>query len=76
MSASPVSDTCGFAAPSGQACGKPATLTAVMASDLTKSRLFYGGRCESCAWLKGAQNARILYLEPLNQAKHINDWRY
>jgi hypothetical protein len=66
--------TCGFAMSGtyGHECGAPATKVAVKASKLTKDGLFYTGRCNECARIKGGENAGNLRLEPV--AGQVNQW--
>ncbi len=45
-------------------CSIPATMT--------RSGLFYTGRCEACSKLKGGENAGMLRLEPVNG--QVNEW--
>ena len=59
----------------GHECGKTATLTAILKSDTTKSGLFYASRCAECAKIRGGENAGVLRMEPLDQAKHVNEFK-
>lgn len=67
---------CGFAMSGtyGHECGNPATLVAVKASKLTTDGLFFTGRCEKCAKIRGGENAGNLRMERYNPAVHINRW--
>ncbi len=74
---------CSFAFPGtyGHECGQPATSVAVFVSrpstnsipaTMTKSGLFYSGRCPECAKLKGGENSGMLRLEAENG--QVNEW--
>ncbi len=74
---------CSFAFPGtyGHECGQPAVKVAVFVSKpsensipayMTRSGLFYTGRCEACLKLKGGENTGMLRLEPV--ADQVNDW--
>lgn len=69
----------------GHECGREAGLTAVKASKpsgacyppmVTESGLFFTGRCEECAKIKGGENAGVLRIEKYDPAVHVNVWRY
>lgn len=78
MAQSPVT-TCSFAHEGtyGHECGKPATLVAVIQCEpgsygMTKTGVYFGGRCADHAHTKGRDNARCIRVEPLNG--HVNEW--
>lgn len=69
---------CGYAYPGtyGHECGAPAVCVAVKKSDLTRSGLFYSGRCAECRdATAGDDNRRILRFEPVNETAQVNEWK-
>lgn len=57
----------------GHECGKPAVEFAVKKSDLTKSGLFYAGRCAECKGHNSLENFNVVRFEKLNGQK--NEWK-
>jgi hypothetical protein len=64
---------CTFAYPGtyGPACGRPATMVAILPSTKTANGYYYGGRCPECANVKGGEN-RGATIVKLNG--HANVW--
>jgi hypothetical protein len=56
----------------GHECEKPATKIAVMECKSTADGLFYAGRCDRCAKIKGGENSRIIRWEPVRGQR--NRW--
>jgi hypothetical protein len=64
-----------FAGTYGHECGAPALFVGVMRSEHTKSGTYYAGRCASCKAIKGGENGRVIRFEPIDPARHVNEWR-
>lgn len=59
----------------GHECGATATLVAVRDNcKLTHDGMYYARRCESCAKIRGGENAGTLRFESFDSAKHVNNW--
>jgi hypothetical protein len=69
----------------GHECGRPATQVAVSRcadnreacySPKAKyeNETYFSGRCDTCAKIKGGENAGVLRVEKLNG--HVNRWGY
>jgi hypothetical protein len=77
MENTPLEMRCNFAWPGtyGHECGATAVFAAASKSDRTTTGIYFARRCESCAKIKGGENAGILRLEPFNAEKHANTWK-
>jgi hypothetical protein len=67
---------CGYAHPGtyGHECGRPALFAGARPSDKTANGVFYAARCAECKDLTGPDNHGITRWEPLDLAKHTNQW--
>jgi len=67
---------CGYAHPGtyGHECGRPAVFVGIQPSTYTSNGVFYAARCAECKELTGPDNRHIQRWEPLDPAKHINQW--
>ena len=65
---------CSFAFPGtyGHECGAPAVTVFVKATKCTHNGEYYAGRCQSCANIKGGENADVLRVESING--QVNQW--
>lgn len=68
---------CSFAAEGtyGHECGKPATLAGAKPSTHTVSGVFWALRCDLCIQYHGRDNRGIESWEPLDESKHVNEWK-
>jgi hypothetical protein len=68
--------TCGYghAGTFGHECGRPAVVAGAKPSESTKSGIFWSARCADCKELTGRDNWGITRWEPLDPAKHVNEW--
>jgi hypothetical protein len=66
---------CGFAPAGtyGHDCGRPASIIAVMNSELTTDGAYYTGRCPACAQIKGGENKRVIRFEAIGNQS--NKWK-
>lgn len=65
---------CSFAWPGtyGHECSQPAIKVAVFQAKKTRNGLFFTGRCEKCAAIKGGENSGLIRFEAL--ASQANEW--
>ena len=68
--------TCSFAHPGtyGRECGSPATRVGVRKGASTKTGIFYALRCDACAKRVGGENVGLIFTEPFDVDRHINEW--
>ena len=68
---------CGYAQPGtfGHECGRQALFAGSTPSERTKSGVFWHARCGECKDLKGPDNRGVQRWEPLDPAKHVNEWK-
>ena len=77
MAFTSVNNRCGFAWPGtyGHECGREATQTFVFSAENTRDGIYYAGRCDECAKIKGGENRGVQWILPRDPSTQINKWK-